>query len=318
MLFFLVMFSTVYSGAVIIQEKLIWISDSFLAVVLSDLLVSLAYIVSFLAPVWFFFAISRKKVVHPMGLALRFFKQKPTQSTFAIMFFGTAVCFSMSYFNSVLFSIPQDIYDQLFVSEGTTGYQLVLMFISTAIVPAFVEEFLFRGVVLSQIRPYSETGAVLISALLFGLMHQTPFQILYTTALGIVLGVVCIKTGSIWCGVILHFFNNFLSVFQSFLLERYNEETGNIIYSVMMLSVILLSFLLGATLFIAGKKSTPEKVKRTAGYFKSVEGYEGMMLFKRENILLIKAFFTPTMIIYIVLCIISIFSTALLVNGVVI
>ena len=44
--------------------------------------------------------------------------------------------------------------------------------LATAVVPLFVEEFLFRGVILSQFRKYGDVFAVIASALLFGLLHR--------------------------------------------------------------------------------------------------------------------------------------------------
>ena len=96
-----------------------------------------------------------------------------------------------------------------------------ISFISTAIVPAFAEELFFRGLLISNIRPYSEKGAIIISALAFGLMHQNLIQTVYATAAGLALGYVYVKTKSLWSVIIIHFANNFVSVVQSYLYYYY-------------------------------------------------------------------------------------------------
>ncbi len=88
----------------------------------------------------------------------------------------------------------------------------VILYMTTAIAPAFAEEFLFRGVVFANLRPYGKWQAVFISALTFALMHQNPAQLFYTFVCGILLALMYEWTGSMWCGVIFHLLNNQISV----------------------------------------------------------------------------------------------------------
>lgn len=83
-----------------------------------------------------------------------------------------------------------------------------------AITPAVCEEFLFRGFVLSAFHRSSRTWAVIVSALMFGLMHVLTSNILAierflpTTFMGLILGFVAVRTGSIWPGMLLHALHN--------------------------------------------------------------------------------------------------------------
>jgi hypothetical protein len=79
---------------------------------------------------------------------------------------------------------------------------------SLALVPAFCEEFLFRGLICRRLMPYGKPLAVLGSAILFGLMHGNLGQLFYTTMAGVMLGWCFVETGSIWPGVIAHMLNN--------------------------------------------------------------------------------------------------------------
>ncbi len=88
----------------------------------------------------------------------------------------------------------------------------IILYMTTAIAPAFAEEFLFRGVIYGNLRPYGKWQAILISAMAFAFMHQNLGQLLYTFVGGIVMALMYEWTGSIWCGVIYHLFNNQFSV----------------------------------------------------------------------------------------------------------
>lgn len=94
--------------------------------------------------------------------------------------------------------------------SGITDF--VVSAVRTAVVPALIEEFAFRGVVLGALRKYGDGFAIAMSALLFGLMHGNFTQVPFAIIAGTALGFICVVTGSIWPSVILHFCNNFISV----------------------------------------------------------------------------------------------------------
>ncbi len=107
--------------------------------------------------------------------------------------------------------------------EGMEAYEGVLLYLASVLVPAFCEEFLFRGAVLGTLLPYGKTTAVLGSALLFGLMHQNAEQFLYTSVAGVVLAWLVLESGSIWSSVLLHLFNNLFAIIQSILYRQMGE-----------------------------------------------------------------------------------------------
>ena len=89
---------------------------------------------------------------------------------------------------------------------------VLMYFLVVAVIPAFVEEFAFRGVVMGILRPYSEGLAILISSVTFALMHGNFVQMPFTFCVGLVLGYIDILTGSLLPSIIVHFLNNGLSV----------------------------------------------------------------------------------------------------------
>jgi sodium transport system permease protein len=93
----------------------------------------------------------------------------------------------------------------------------VLIIVTLGIVPAVCEEFFFRGYLLSSLRnSMSPTRAVLLSSVLFGLFHLVATDRLHverlipSTALGIVLGWLCVRSGSTLPGMLLHATHNSL------------------------------------------------------------------------------------------------------------
>lgn len=85
-----------------------------------------------------------------------------------------------------------------------------------ALLPAICEELAFRGFILSGLeREHRTRSAILLSAPLFGFLHVllSLFQQLFNAALlGIVLGLLAVRSRSIVPGMIFHLLNNALAV----------------------------------------------------------------------------------------------------------
>ena len=104
-----------------------------------------------------------------------------------------------------------------------------------AIVPAFCEEVAFRGFILSGLRrEYRAWSAIVLSALLFGFLHVllSLFQQLFNaTLLGLVLGLLAVKSRSLWPGVAFHAMNNGLAVVLGLAQERPGfARVGSVLY----------------------------------------------------------------------------------------
>jgi sodium transport system permease protein len=85
-----------------------------------------------------------------------------------------------------------------------------------ALVPAVCEELAFRGFILSGLEHGHRTrSAILLSALLFGFLHvllSLYQQLFNATLLGIVLGLLAVRSRSILPGMVFHLINNGLAV----------------------------------------------------------------------------------------------------------
>jgi len=85
----------------------------------------------------------------------------------------------------------------------------ILYFVSIVLVPAFLEEMVFRGIVLQPLRRFGDSFAIVISAIIFSLAHLNIYQIPNAFVMGLILGYFVVRSGSLWAGIIIHFANNF-------------------------------------------------------------------------------------------------------------
>lgn len=122
---------------------------------------------------------------------------------------------------------------------------ILLYVLVVAILPAFAEEFAFRGVVMGVIRPYSEGLAILISSAAFALMHGNFVQMPFTFCCGLVFGFIVVKTNSLLPSILIHFLNNGLSVLSDILIsyQILDETTANLYYGVIFVITGILSFI---------------------------------------------------------------------------
>lgn len=109
--------------------------------------------------------------------------------------------------------------EELWAVELDHPYQVVIYFISVAIIPPVVEELLFRGAICKSLKIYGKTTAVVISALLFSLMHTNAEQFIYTFVAGLFLGLVYVETRNILFPILLHFLNNSIAALEQIVYE---------------------------------------------------------------------------------------------------
>ena len=95
---------------------------------------------------------------------------------------------------------------------ATTIPELLFVVLIVALIPAICEEFLFRGLVQPLFeKSYGSWKGIVITGTIFGLYHLNPFELIPLAMLGIYLGFLTMRAGSIWVSVVAHFFNNALA-----------------------------------------------------------------------------------------------------------
>ena len=79
------------------------------------------------------------------------------------------------------------------------------MFIALVIAAPVLEELIFRGIMLDGLlRIYSPTKAVMVSSLLFGLIHLNPAQFVGGALVGCFMGWVYVHTRSVMATILIH------------------------------------------------------------------------------------------------------------------
>ena len=181
------------------------------------------------------------------------------------------------------------------MSENVSSpLEIVLYIISTAIVPAFAEEFAFRGIFMGTLRKFGDTFAIITSAIVFGAMHGNIAQIPFAFILGLVFAYVDCKTNSIIPSIIIHFINNFYAVMLDILqsTEMFSDRIFMMIY-----------FILIAVFCIIGLISFFYLIKKDKNFFriadKTIQNSESettILLTLKEKM---KAFFINPGVIFV-------------------
>jgi uncharacterized protein len=121
-----------------------------------------------------------------------------------------AMVMVMSLLVSTTTESPQHLPDPY---KDLSGEQLKMMALLGIVTAPIIEEIVFRGFLQSTFyRYFSSAGAVLMSAMVFGVLHtlyqDVPLAQISVYLLGVVFGYFRLKTGSILPGMVAHLFNN--------------------------------------------------------------------------------------------------------------
>lgn len=113
--------------------------------------------------------------------------------------------------------------DNTVVSLGNevVSVPFIVMLFLMAVYGPFCEELAFRGAIYGGYRKDGKRlSAVILSGLLFGLMHMNLNQAAYAFVVGILLALLVEATGSLWSSVLYHFLFNAQAVCLLFLVEH--------------------------------------------------------------------------------------------------
>lgn len=122
---------------------------------------------------------------------------------------GFSAIFLIDFVTSKLTFLPDLMKDTFNVLQS--GW---LGIVCISILGPVLEEMLFRGAITKvSLQKYSPVTAILLSALIFGVFHINPAQVVGAALSGILFAWLYYKTGSIIPGILIHILNNGLSVF---------------------------------------------------------------------------------------------------------
>ncbi|MBQ8210181.1 MAG: CPBP family intramembrane metalloprotease [Clostridia bacterium] len=142
---------------------------------------------------------------------------------FGVCLFGNIINSYITLFFEMLAGSELE-YSFITETPDTVG-GILLFYLSTAVVPALIEEVAMRGIIMQPLRRYGDWFAIICSSLVFGFMHCNLVQIPFAFIAGIVIGYAVIATESIWTGVLIHFMNNAFSVTVSIIYDIYGMDS---------------------------------------------------------------------------------------------
>ena len=134
--------------------------------------------------------------------------------------------------------------EQIMQPQSTPGF--IFLFLAVVIMAPIGEEIVFRGFLQKFLEEYWKdvTRAVLITSLVFALIHFNPYWTIQIYLLGVILGFLSWKTKSIIPSIILHGLNNgiafILNIFNDFNLSFY--FWGDFVSPIFIIAAIYLSY----------------------------------------------------------------------------
>ncbi len=133
-------------------------------------------------------------------------------TTLLLVILYTFLCIPLANFmNAVSMLFVDNVVGQ--VAGEVADMPFWLMFLTMAVFGPMCEELAFRGVIYHGYRKSRNlVGAVVLSALSFGIMHMNFNQLGYAFALGVMMALLMEATGSIWATFIMHMVFNGQSV----------------------------------------------------------------------------------------------------------
>lgn len=159
-------------------------------------------------------------------------------------------------FISVLFPSWLESYQKLMENAGTDGSSGIGMIFYIVLLAPVSEELIFRGVTLRQAKKALPFWAAnLFQAVLFGAFHMNMIQGIYACCLGLLLGYICEKSGSIYNSILLHFLFNLLGT----VLSGFLTMGTSALSLIACFLVSLLAGILGIFLFRLGAKKTAQR-----------------------------------------------------------
>jgi membrane protease YdiL (CAAX protease family) len=114
-----------------------------------------------------------------------------------------------------LLPVPAPVKESLrrLVVPGSGPRLIVLDILALAIAPAVCEEALFRGLALPSLRArWGTAAAIFVTAVLFAGFHLSLYRLAPAALLGVLLGIVAVRSRSLWPAIAFHTVNNTLVI----------------------------------------------------------------------------------------------------------
>ena len=191
--------------------------DAFLSLAIIQLIV-------YLLPVAFYCRVFSINLVTSLKFRAFSVKKIPPAITFFLLFLAGSLV--LKYFGIFLFDGAMvDTPDAVYIANiySSNRFLTILCFV---ILPAFLEEIVFRGIILEEYARYGAFSAVMISSLTFAMLHLSLQNFVYYFFMGLVLGSLTWVCDSLLPALVLHLAKSFAYVSISASTANYVRQAG--------------------------------------------------------------------------------------------
>lgn len=245
--------SIVYQVVLIIVAKCVAIEYDEL--IKKDLINVISYIISPVAMIVFFFVYNKKRNIKNKEALTDGEKVSLLPISISIVLAIIAIFLFTPFMNLINNALQMWGYvvdNKIPMQDLMTnnGWYFLLGIVIFALLPAIAEELIFRGIVQKSLSSrYKGHVVIIMTALIFTLIHGSLNQTFYQFLLGIMLSYLSLVGGSVVYSTILHFLNNTLVlVFSCFDIVPYLSASEAIYYNFFSMLFPFMLFILGVVL----------------------------------------------------------------------
>lgn len=194
----------------------------------------------FFVPVHFFAAICYRKPFKYMGFNFRF-NYKQVLLVIAILILTFPLSGALATLNKILpiseywaakfkaMELAREAQEAALININSSS-RFIISLIVIALLPAIFEETFFRGGLQNLFTRWFKGPwvAIILTAIIFSLIHLSFYGFLVRFALGMVLGFIFYYSGSLWLNILLHFLFNGVQVTALYLMTMHGAKDKNV------------------------------------------------------------------------------------------
>lgn len=149
-----------------------------------------------------------------------------------------------SWHSYILLSHETAEYTTKTLLQFESPFQFFLGFLMVGIFAGFGEEITFRGIIQKLFHDWFKNihTAIIMSSLIFSLLHGITYNLLGIWFIGALLGYIYYFTGNLWFSILFHFLNNTIQIVSLYLFQLgiLKEDYSSVVYYSIPLSIISL------------------------------------------------------------------------------
>jgi len=170
----------------------------------NNFIISLGVPIAFIGCAWYFYK-KRGLIATAFQWDASYFKLAPL---------GLLLIFSISYIVGQIMTLLPGYEAMLAMYKAMfAGVNPIALMIGAALIGPTCEEIIFRGVILEGLtKKYNPTKAIVFGALIFGIIHLQPLQVINAFFLGLALGWIYLRTKSLWVCIVAHVLYNAIAL----------------------------------------------------------------------------------------------------------